>query len=89
MAYIYEISNDINDKKYIGKTEDSIEKRFNEHCREAFKERSWNRPLYRAMRKYGLEHFSIKLIEETSEPEVREIYWIEQKILMLMAIMLL
>lgn len=79
MAYIYEISNDINDKKYIGKTEDSIEKRFNEHCREAFRERSWNRPLYRAMRKYGLEHFSIRLIEETSEPEAREIYWIEQK----------
>jgi group I intron endonuclease len=79
MAYIYEISNDLNNKKYIGKTEASIEERFGEHCREAFKERSWNRPLYRAMRKYGLEHFSIKLIEETSEPEAREIYWIEQK----------
>jgi group I intron endonuclease len=79
MAYIYEISNDITDKKYIGKTEDSIEKRFSEHCREAFQKRSWNRPLYRAMRKYGLEHFSIKLLEETAEPEIREIYWIEQK----------
>lgn len=31
------------------------------------------------MRKYGLEHFRIELIEETDKPEEREIYWIEQK----------
>ena len=46
MAYIYEIINDINDKKYIGKTEFSIEKRFKEHCRDAFKEGEEKRPLY-------------------------------------------
>lgn len=63
----------------MAKTEASIEERFGEHCREAFKERSWNRPLYRAMRKYGIEHFSIRLLEETTEPELREIYWINQK----------
>ena len=33
MAYIYQIINDINDKIYIGKTERSIEGRWNEHCR--------------------------------------------------------
>jgi predicted GIY-YIG superfamily endonuclease len=54
MAYIYEIYNDINDKVYIGKTECSIEKRFKQHCQEAFKQRSFDRPLYRAMRKYGI-----------------------------------
>ena len=31
------------------------------------------------MRKYGIEHFHIELIEETDNPEEREIYWIEQK----------
>ena len=28
------------------------------------------------MRKYGVEHFRIELIEETENPEEREIYWI-------------
>ena len=31
------------------------------------------------MRKYGVEHFHIELIEETDNPEEREIYWIEKK----------
>ena len=31
------------------------------------------------MRKYGIENFSIELIEETSNPEEREIFWIENK----------
>ena len=33
MAFIYKITNDINQKIYIGKTERSIEERFKEHCR--------------------------------------------------------
>lgn len=79
MAYIYQIVNDINNKIYIGKTEFSIEKRFKEHCQDAFRRRNEKRPLYSAMRKYGIEHFHIELIEETDNPEEREIYWIEQK----------
>ena len=57
MAYIYKITNDINNKVYIGKTEFSIEKRFQEHCRDAFKERNEKRPLYAAIRKYGVEQY--------------------------------
>ena len=76
MAYIYQITNDINGKIYIGKTEFSIEKRFKEHCQDAFRERNEHRPLYAAMRKYGIEHFSISLIEKTDNPEEREMYWI-------------
>lgn len=79
MACIYEIYNDINGKVYIGKTEGSIKKRFKEHCREASKTRSANRPLYRAMCKYGIEHFHIRLLEETDIPEEREAYWIAKK----------
>ena len=79
MAYIYQIINNINGKIYIGKTEFSIEKRFKEHCKDAFKRENEKRPLYAAMRKYGIENFEISLIEETDNPEEREIYWIEQK----------
>lgn len=77
MAYIYQITNDINGKIYIGKTEQSIHKRFIEHCSE--RKRSPDRPLYRAMNKYGIEHFHIELLEETNQPEEREVFWIEQK----------
>lgn len=78
MAYIYKIINDVNNKIYIGKTEFSIEKRFKEHCSDAFRERNEKRPLYSAMKKYGVEHFHIELIEETDNPEERETYWIEK-----------
>ena len=79
MAYIYQITNDINGKIYIGKTEFSIEKRWKEHCEDAYRREKEKRPLYAAMRKYGINHFHIDLIEETDSPEEREIYWIEQK----------
>jgi len=78
MAYIYLITNKINNKKYVGKTNFSIEKRFREHCLESKKERSSDRPLYRAMNKYGIENFSISVIEEclSKESSEKEIYWI-------------
>lgn len=79
MAYIYQIINDINDKVYVGKTEASIEKRFREHCADAFTRQKEHRPLYAAMRKYGTSHFHIELIEETDSPNEREIYWIKEK----------
>lgn len=78
MAYIYKITNDINQKIYVGKTERTVEKRFKEHCQDAFREHNEKRPLYSAMRKYGIEHFHIELIEETNNPEDREVYWIEK-----------
>lgn len=79
MAYIYQITNQVNGKIYIGKTEFSIEKRFKEHCDDAYRETKEKRPLYAAMRKYGIENFQIELLEETDNPEEREVYWIEQK----------
>lgn len=78
MSKIYIITNDINDKVYVGKTEFSIEKRFQEHCRDCLKERCEKRPLYAAMRKYGTEHFSIRELEScsTEDAPLREQYWI-------------
>ena len=79
MAYIYQITNDVNGKIYIGKTERSIQERWREHCKDYLKRDHEKRPLYSAMKKYGIEHFHIEVIEETDTPEERERFWIEQK----------
>lgn len=78
MAYIYVITNDINGKQYVGKTEFSVEKRFKEHCQDRIRRGLESRPLYRAMNKYGIEHFHIETLEETDNPNEREVYWIEK-----------
>lgn len=80
VGYIYYISNTVNDKLYVGKTLSSIEKRFQEHCRDSRKRRMEHRPLYNAMRKYGEDKFSIHLLEEVDASSLaeREIYWIQK-----------
>lgn len=79
MSYIYKITNQINGKLYIGKTNRTIQERFKEHCRDYLKRENEKRPLYSAMKKYGIRNFSIELIEECAlnEAETREKYWIE------------
>lgn len=81
MGLIYCISNDINDKKYIGLTTQSIEKRWKEHCNSSKNLKlQEKRPLYNAMAKYGIEHFSISIVEDNIENEKlpeREKYWIK------------
>lgn len=79
MSYIYKITNQINGKLYIGKTNRTIQERFKEHCRDYLKRENEKRPLYSAMKKYGIRNFSIELIEECAlnEAEIREKYWIE------------
>lgn len=75
MGFIYKITNNINQKSYIGKTERSIQTRYKEHLRH----RDYlDLPLYRAFRKYGIENFSISQIEECDNKDLdnREIYWI-------------
>lgn len=74
---IYKITNTVNGKVYIGKTLETMEKRWKEHQKDSA--RFIDRPLYRAMNKYGIEKFTIEIVEE---PEVktlsqRECYWIE------------
>lgn len=79
MYYIYKITNDINDKLYIGKTTKSLQERFQEHFRDSQKARCEKRPLYNAIQKYGIEHFKISLIEECDIDQLstREQYWID------------
>lgn len=82
MAYIYLITNKINQKQYVGKTEhNNIQDRWKEHCRDYKKPHIEKRPLYVAMQKYGIENFEISPIEEIVSPDVnleeRESYWIQ------------
>lgn len=78
MGYVYKITNDVNEKIYIGKTElANPHDRWKEHLSDYIKERNANRPLYKAMKKYGSEHFHFEVIEETNDTCEREKYWID------------
>lgn len=79
MPYIYKIANDVNNKIYIGKTLKDVQSRWKEHCRDYLRESEEKRPLYRAMNKYGVNHFSIEVVEECNSEILsdREKYWIE------------
>lgn len=80
IGYIYVITNDINGKQYVGKTTDTIENRFKDHCKDYMLTHCSHRPLYYAMNKYGREHFSIAQLEECPLEILgeREQYWIEK-----------
>lgn len=78
MGYIYKITNDVNNKVYIGQTRRSIAERWSVH-KYRFQNKK-NCPLYRAMEKLGVEHFNIELIEECPNDKLieHEKYWIKQ-----------
>jgi len=54
-AYIYKITNKINDKVYIGQTVQKLNKRWSEHCHNA----SSCKVLRSAIQKYGPENFEM------------------------------
>ena len=78
MGIIYKITNHINNKVYIGQTIGTLPKRWREHCFQA-KEGNKTYYLYQAMRKYGIENFSIEQIEVCPNQKLneRECYWIK------------
>lgn len=79
MSYIYKIINTENQHIYIGKTDRTVEERWKEHLKDCNRANFGNRPLYRAINKYGKDKFLIEQIEECSFDEAaeREKYWIE------------
>ena len=56
--YIYVITNDINNKVYIGQSNDP-KYRFNQHCRS----NDDNSLIDLAIQKYGREHFTMSILE--------------------------
>lgn len=69
---IYSIQNKINNKRYIGQS-NNIYERWNRH-----KALYDNCAIHRALQKYGIENFDFSILELCSENELddKEIYWI-------------
>lgn len=83
MGYIYKITNNINNKIYIGQTiKARPTDRFSQHrylARHSGQEKSISY-LHQAMAKYGVDNFSFEIIEniENDKLNEREQYWIAQ-----------
>ena len=77
---IYKITNQINNKSYIGKSKD-IMRRWRQHKTEPYNINAdtYDVAFYRAIRKYGIENFQFEIIEQCPEDQLneREKYWIE------------
>lgn len=56
MGYVYQLTNKINGKRYIGHTTRSIDVRVSEHAKNSNK---YNTHFYNALKKYGIENFEI------------------------------
>ena len=76
MGYIYKITNDINNKSYIGLTTTTVKQRWSKHIRNY---KTVDYTLYKAMRKHGAEHFSVQTIEQCDNEclNERERYYID------------
>lgn len=77
---VYKITNLINNKIYIG-CSINIYGRWTDHKRFYSLESipSYNYPIYRAFRKYGIKNFKFEIIEEVSPSQIfeKEKYWIK------------
>ena len=80
MPKIYKITNVITNDFYIGKTTQSINKRWTQHkCgAKLCKKYNTNNRFYNAIRKYDSVNFVVELLEEVELLQIdeREIYWI-------------
>lgn len=78
---IYIIKNKINNHSYVGMSKD-IPLRWRHHINESQNQNSkeYEKTLYRAFRKYGLQNFSFEILEYCEEEQLREreIYWINK-----------
>lgn len=77
MIGIYKITNQINKKSYIGQSV-NIKQRWRAHRTRAFNSDELEKPLYRAIRKYGLKNFNFEILEECKKEDLncKEKYWI-------------
>jgi group I intron endonuclease len=64
--YIYKITNKVNRKLIVGKTEQNPELRRRQHFSKLRRNSHYNKYLQRAWNKYGEEHFTFEVIEHLS-----------------------
>lgn len=76
---IYKITNLINGNAYVGLSV-NIEKRWKSHKERSMMpfDKEYDKVLYKAFRKYGLENFKFEILEECEYDQLkeREMYWI-------------
>lgn len=65
IGFVYKITNNINDKFYIGSTTSTLKKRFKQHYTKSniINDRNYNMPVYKCMRELGRDNFKINLVE--------------------------
>lgn len=80
MGQIYCLTNKVNGKKYVGKTNINVEYRWMNHLRDRNKKTYGSYPLYKAIKKYGDSSFEYSVLEECESDKLdeREIFWISE-----------
>lgn len=80
MIGIYRITNEITGEFYIGQS-GRMENRLNAHKRRAFNpnHREYDSPLYKSIRKYGIENFRFEILETISLNALEE-KWIQKSL---------
>jgi len=80
---IYQYTNKINGHMYIGFAKDP-KRRYNDHLSASFNinNKDYNLAIHRAIRKYGIDNFDFKILEDNLKDvetmKQREIFWINK-----------
>jgi group I intron endonuclease len=78
MAYVYQITNEVNGHTYVGFTSNNIKIRFSVHKSAARQHYNDNTPLHNAIRKYGEDNFTIKTLYEGADALEQEDNYIKK-----------
>ena len=67
---VYMYTNKVNGKKYVGQAVD-FNKRHKSHIHQSYNENhiAYNAPFHRAIRKYGIENFEVKILKENLQTQ--------------------
>lgn len=78
-GFIYKITNNVNNKIYIGQTIQDVKERFYQHCATKCSQAVLDMAIHKAIIKYGKHNFTLEVIEELDSSDLndRERYWIQ------------